>query len=68
MQNALKSNEWRRIWVLETFKIEIQKGRPNNSAFCGMDSPKKLGPASLIFRNLKSLRKLLLSHADCIQI
>ena len=33
MQNALKSNEWRRIWVCKTFKIEIQKGGPNNSDF-----------------------------------
>ena len=31
MQNGLKSNEWRRIWVHRTFKIEIQKGEPNNS-------------------------------------
>ena len=34
MQNALKSNASRRIWVLEIFKIEIQKGGggPNNSS------------------------------------
>ena len=30
MQNWLKSNEWRRIWVHRTFKIEIQKAGPNN--------------------------------------
>ena len=33
MQNTLKSNEGRRIWVWRTFKIEIQKGGPNNSDF-----------------------------------
>ena len=33
MQNALKSNEWSRIWVQKTFKIEIKKGGPNNSDF-----------------------------------
>ena len=33
MQNALKSNEWRKIWVHKNFKIEIQKGRANNSDF-----------------------------------
>ena len=32
MQNALKSNEWQRIWVFSTLKIEIQKDEPNNSA------------------------------------
>ena len=31
MQNTLKLNECQRIWVYKTFKIEIQKGRPNNS-------------------------------------
>ena len=31
MQNGLKCNERRRIWVDRTFKIEIQKGGPNNS-------------------------------------
>ena len=33
MQNALKSNEQQSIWVHKTFKIEIQKGGPNNSDF-----------------------------------
>ena len=31
MQNTLKCNERWRIWVHRTFKIEIQKGGPNNS-------------------------------------
>ena len=31
MQNALKSNEGRLIWVPKTFNIEIQKEGPNNS-------------------------------------
>ena len=30
MQNALKSNEWQRIRVNKIFKIELQKGGPNN--------------------------------------
>ena len=33
MHSGLKSNEWQRIWVRKTFKIEIQKGGPNNSDF-----------------------------------
>ena len=32
MQNALKSSEYRRIWVLKTFKTEMQKVGPNYSA------------------------------------
>ena len=31
MQNTLKYNEWWRIWVWKTFKIERQDGGPNNS-------------------------------------
>ena len=30
MQNGLKPNERPRIWFHRTFKIEIQKGGPNN--------------------------------------
>ena len=33
MQNALKFSEWRRIWPYKNFKIQIQKGGPNNSDF-----------------------------------
>ena len=33
MQNPLKSKEWRWIFLDKTFKIEIQKGGPNNSDF-----------------------------------
>ena len=31
MQNALKSNESQRVYVLKIFKIEIQKGGQYNS-------------------------------------
>ena len=33
MQNALESNLWKRLWDDKSFKIEIQKGGPNNSDF-----------------------------------
>ena len=33
MQNALKSSELQRIWVIKTFKIEIKNWGPNNSDF-----------------------------------
>ena len=44
MKNALKSNEWRTNSVHQTFKIDIQKGGPNNSEFLQIGSPQKLGP------------------------
>ena len=130
MQNALKSNEWQRIWIVETFNIEIQKWRPNNLAilqdwfpgeirsplfnfwkfensekstpeWCGMHwnlmndeefrsfkllklkyrkedrtiqlfwrtgFPNNYAPLSLLFGNLKTHRKVLLNHAECIEI
>ena len=68
MQNALKSNEWRRIWVHKTFKIEVEKGVQIIQTFCKIGSPQKLGPPSLICRNFKSLRKVLLDHAEWIEI
>ena len=33
MQKGLKSNEWRRIWVRKSFKIEKQYGGQNTSDF-----------------------------------
>ena len=130
MQNALKSNEWRRIWVNKTFKTELQKDGPNNwvilrnwfapeiksslfnlkkfkdsekttlesckthwnlmndkkfgtlkplklkyrrgdqiiQTFCKIGSNQNLVPPSLICRNFKTVRKLLLNHAECIEI
>ena len=33
MQNALESNEWERILVYKTFKIQIEQEGANNSDF-----------------------------------
>ena len=68
MENALKSNERQRNWVQKTFKIEIQKGGQNNSAFLQNWFPQKLGPSSLDCRNLETSRKVLLNDAECIEI
>ena len=32
MQNTFKPNEWPRIWVLKTIKIELQKGGGRNNS------------------------------------
>ena len=44
MQNTLKSNEWRRLWVHKSFKIEIQQGGANNSDLLQNEFPQKLSP------------------------
>ena len=69
MQSALKCNERWRIWVHGTFKIEIQKGGPNISNIRqNWFPPQKLGALSLISRNFKDLRKILMNHAEYIEM
>ena len=51
MPNALESKEWRRNVSHQTFKIEIQKGQPNNSDILQNWFPKKLDPSYLICKN-----------------
>ena len=68
MQNALKSDEWRRICVPKTFKIETQEADQIIQTFCKIGSHQKLGPFSLIDSNFKTLIKALLNHAECIEI
>ena len=68
MKNALTSNEWWLIWVHKTFKIEIQKGVANNSDFLQNWVPPEIRSPSLICRIFKTLKKVLLKHAECIEI
>ena len=35
--------------------------------FCKIDSPQKLGPPSLIYRNMKTLRQVLLNHTNALK-
>ena len=52
-------------------KLLILKYRRNDQmiqTFYKIDSPHKLGPPFLICRNFKTLTKLLLNHAGCIEI
>ena len=68
MQNALKPHEWQRIWVLKTFKIEMQKEQPNNSVVLQNWFPQEIRFPLFNLRNFKSLKKVLLDHAECIEI
>ena len=61
MHNALKFNKKWSIWVHKTFKIEIQKRGPNNSDFLQNWFPSEIRSSSLISRNFKTLRKVLLN-------
>ena len=57
MQNGVKSNEWRRIWVWKTFKIEIQKGGPNNYDILQNSFLQKLGPPLVNFLKFQDYEK-----------
>ena len=45
-----------------------EAGTKKIQTFCWIGSAKKLGAVSLIFGNFKSPRKVLLNHAECIEI
>ena len=53
---------------LNFFKLKYRSDDQIIQRFFRIGSPKKLGPPSLIFWNLNTFRKLLLNHAECIEI
>ena len=48
--------------------LKYRRGDQIIQPFCRIVSPKKLGPPSLIWGNLKKLRKVLLNRVECIEI
>ena len=67
MENALKSNERRKIWVNKTFKTEIKKGEQIIQTFWTISATQQLGSLSLICRNFRSLRKVLMNTAEALK-
>ena len=49
-------------------KLKYRKGDQITQTFCNIGCPQKLDPPSLICRNLKTLRKVLLNDGECIEI
>ena len=52
----------------ELLKFKYRRGDQIIQTSFKICSPQKLGPPSLTFRNFKTLRKVLLNHAVCIEI
>ena len=50
------------------FKLKCKMVDQIIQTFCKISSPQKWDPSSLICRNLTTLRKVLLNHAECIEI
>ena len=49
-------------------KLKYRRTDQIIETFCKIGSPQKLVPHSLIYRNLKILRKILRNHAEYIEI
>ena len=49
-------------------KLNFRRGYQIIQTFCKIGSPQKADPTFLMFRNSKSLRKVLLNHTECIEI
>ena len=56
------------IWYLKLLKLKDRRGDQIIQTFCKIGSTQKLGPPSLICRNFKTLRKVLLNHAERIGV
>ena len=67
MRNALKSNAWRRNSVHKTFKIEIQKGGPNNSDFLQNWFPPEIGSPLFNLEKFQDSVKVLPDHVECTE-
>ena len=53
---------------IKSLKLKYRRGDQTIQTLCKIGFPQKLGPPSLIFRNFNTLRKVLLNHAECIEI
>ena len=49
-------------------KLKYRRGDQLIQTFCKIASPQKLGPPTLICRNLRTYRKVLLIHAQMTEI
>ena len=49
-------------------KLKNRRGDQIIQTFCKIGSPQKLGPPSLICTNFRTLRKVLLNHAEYIEM
>ena len=53
---------------IKLLKLKYRRGDQIIQTFCEIGSPQKLGPLSLISRNFKALRKILVNHAEYIEM
>ena len=55
------------FWSIELLRFKYRRGDKIIQTFFKTGSPQKLGPPSLICRNLKTLTEVLLNYTKCIE-
>ena len=53
---------------IKLLKLKYRMGDQIFQTFCKIGSPQRLGPPSLICTNSKTMQKVLLNQAECIEI
>ena len=53
---------------IKLLKLKYRRGDEVIQTFYKIGSPQKLDFSAIIWRNLKTLRKVPLNHAECIEI
>ena len=53
---------------IELLRLKYKRGDQIIQTFCKIGSHEKLGPFSLISRNFKAVRKILVNHAEYIEV
>ena len=56
------------FWSIELLRLQYRRGDKIIQTFGKIGSPQNLGPPSLIFRNIKTLRKVLMSNAGGMEL
>ena len=56
------------FWCAKLLKLKYRSGNQIIEKFWKIGSPQKLVPPSLICRNIKTLRKVLLNHAERMEM
>ena len=66
MNSKLMSDD--ELGARKLLKLKYRTGDQIIQTFCKIGSPHKSGPLSLTCTNFKTLRKVLLNHAECMKI
>ena len=67
MENVWKYNEGPRLWFHKTFKMQMQKGGPNNSDFLQNLFPPEIRSPVVSLQKFQKSEKMFLNQEECIE-